>query len=401
MHSERNQFPILSQTVPTKPLIYFDNAASTQKPLVVIEAISTYYQTYNSNIHRGAHYLANLATERYEAVRDKIADFIHVDRKEVIFTSGTTHSINLLAQAWGRKFLHKGDEIVLTEMEHHANLVPWIALSQELGFVIRYIPMNENCELDLTDIETIINTKTKLVSFAYISNAIGTIHPVEKIVTKAKQVNALVHLDCAQAIQHRVIDVQKLNIDFLSFSSHKMYGPMGVGVFWGKSEHLNAMNPYMYGGEMIKEVFLDKVIYNELPYKYEAGTPNVADVIGLGAAIDYISKLGLDKIEAHEKELQLYLYDKLAAIDQVKIYTPRENSTAVVSFTIENIHNYDIGQLLDSKGIAIRTGSHCCQPLMRKLDIEGTCRASLAFYNTREEVDFFVESIKSIVRIFQ
>lgn len=401
MIAERNQFPILSQTVPTKPLIYFDNAASTQKPQVVIDSISNYYQSYNSNIHRGAHYLANLATERYEAVRDKIAKYINVDRSEVIFTSGTTHSINLLAQAWGRKFIQKGDEIVLTEMEHHANLVPWIALSQELGFTIRYIPMTENCELDLSDIDSIINSKTKLVSFAYISNAIGTIHQVEKIVEKARQVNALIHLDCAQAIQHKEIDIQKLNIDFLSFSSHKMYGPMGIGVFWGKSIHLNAMNPYMYGGEMIKEVYLDKVSYNELPYKFEAGTPNVADVIGLGAAIDYTSNLGLDKIEIFEKELQLHLYDKLAEIDNLKIYTPRENSTAVVSFAIENIHNYDIGQLLDAKGIAIRTGNHCCQPLMRKLNIEGTCRASLAFYNTKQEIDFFAESIKSIVKIFQ
>jgi cysteine desulfurase / selenocysteine lyase len=400
MLASRSQFPILSQTVPTKPLVYFDNAASTQKPQVVIDSITHYYQTFNSNIHRGAHYLANLATERYEAVRDKIANFISADRKEVIFTSGTTHSINLLAQAWGRKFLQKGDEIVLTEMEHHANLVPWIALSQEFGFSIRYIPMNENCELDLTEIDTIINSNTKLVSFAYISNAMGTIHPIEKIVSKAKQVNALVHLDCAQAIQHKTIDVQKLGIDFLSFSSHKMYGPMGIGVFWGKSDLLNAMNPFMYGGEMIKEVYLDKVTYNELPYKFEAGTPNVADVIGLGTAIDYLTNLGLDKIEAYEKELQHYLYDKLADIDQIKIYTPRENSTAVVSFTIENIHNYDIGQLLDAKGIAIRTGSHCCQPLMRKLEIEGTCRASLALYNTKEEVDFFVESLKKIIKLF-
>lgn len=400
MLAQRSQFPILSVKVPSNPLIYFDNAATTQKPQDVIDSISDYYQTYNSNIHRGAHYLAHIATERYESVRDKIANFIQVDRKEVVFTSGTTQSINLLVQAWGRKFLQKGDEIVLTEMEHHANLVPWIALSQEIGFLIKYIPMNENCELDLTDLDSIINKNTKLVSLAYISNAIGTIHPVEKIISVAKKVNALINLDCAQAIQHRPINIHNLGIDFLSFSSHKMYGPMGVGVFWGKSELLNVMTPYMYGGEMIKDVFLNKVSYNDIPYKFEAGTPNVADVIGLGAAIDFLTKIELDKIESYEKELQLYLFDKLAEIQDLNIYTPRENSTAVVSFDIQNIHSYDIGQLLDAKGIAIRTGNHCCQPLMRKLNIEGTCRASLAFYNTKEEIDFFIESILNIKKLF-
>lgn len=400
MLAQRSQFPILSVKIPSNPLIYFDNAATTQKPQAVIDSISDYYQTYNSNIHRGAHYLAHLATERYESVRDKIANFIQVDRHEVVFTSGTTQSINLLVQAWGRKFLQKADEIVLTEMEHHANLVPWIALSQEIGFLIKYIPMNENCELDLTDLDSIINKNTKLVSLAYISNAIGTIHPAEKIISEAKKVNALIHLDCAQAIQHRPINIHNLGIDFLSFSSHKMYGPMGVGVFWGKSELLNAMNPFMYGGEMIKDVFLNKVSYNDIPYKFEAGTPNVADVIGLGAAIDFLTKIELDKIESYEKELQLYLFDKLVEIQDLNIYTPRENSTAVVSFDIQNIHSYDIGQLLDAKGIAIRTGNHCCQPLMRKLNIEGTCRASLAFYNTKEEIDFFIESILNIKKLF-
>lgn len=401
MLSERNQFPILSTQVNNKPLIYFDNAASSQKPLVVIEAIKDYYKSYNSNIHRGVHYLANIATEKYEAVRDTLAEFIHAKRQEVIFTSGTTHSINLLAQGWGRKFLKKGDEIVLTEMEHHANLVPWLALKEEIGFTIRYIPMNKNCELDLSDIETIITEKTKLVSLAYISNAIGTIHPIKKIIKLAKAHSAFIHIDCAQAIQHRPIDVNDLEIDFLSFSSHKIYGPMGVGVFWGKEDLLNEMNPYLYGGEMIKEVFLDKVTYNHLPYKFEAGTPNVADVIGLGQAIYYLSKIGLEKIENYEKELQLYLYDQLSAIEDTIIYTPRENSTAVISFNIKSVHAYDIGQLLDTKGIAIRTGHHCCQPLMRKLEIEGTCRASLAFYNTKEEIDFFIQSLKNIIPLFR
>jgi len=401
MDIDRNHFPILSTQVNGKPLVYFDNAASTQKPIAVIDALNTYYSEYNSNIHRGAHFLANLATEKYEDVRQAAAKFLNAQTKEVIFTSGTTQSINLLAQSWGRKFLQKGDEIVLTEMEHHANLVPWLALKEELGFTIRFLPMNTDCELDLSDIDSIINSKTKLVSFAYISNAIGTIHPISKIIEVAKRNNALVHLDCAQAIQHKLIDVQQLNIDFLSFSSHKMYAPMGVGVFWGKEAHLNAMNPYQYGGEMIKDVYLDKVSYNEIPYKFEAGTPNVGDVIGLGVAIDYLQNLGIENIENVEKELQLYFYDKLSEIQGVDIYTPRENSTVVISFNIEGVHAFDIGQMLDAKGIAIRTGHHCCQPLMRKLAIDGTCRASLAFYNTREEIDYFIDSMKSIIPLFQ
>jgi cysteine desulfurase/selenocysteine lyase len=395
----RNQFPILSTSVNTKPLIYLDNAASTQKPLVVIDSISDYYRHYNSNIHRGAHYLANIATEKYENVRDSIADFIGAQSKEVIFTSGTTQSINLLMNAWGRKFLDKDDAIVLSEMEHHANLVPWLALQKEIGFSINYLPMNSDCQLDLTDIDKIINDKTKLVSLAYISNAMGTIHPINQIIQKAKSRSALVHLDCAQAIQHFPLDVKKLGIDFLSFSSHKIYGPMGVGIFWGKEVLLNEMNPYLYGGEMIKEVFLDKATFNELPYKFEAGTPNVADVIGLGAAIEYMRGLGFDTIQKLENDLQSYLLSEIKKIERIIIYTPEVNSTAVVSFNIENAHPFDIGQLLDAKGIAIRTGHHCCQPLMRKLDIEGTCRASLAFYNTKEEIDHFISALRSIVKL--
>ncbi len=395
----RNQFPILSTYVNTKPLIYLDNAASTQKPLVVINSISDYYKHYNSNIHRGAHYLANIATEKYENVRDSIADFIGAQSKEVIFTSGTTQSINLLMNAWGRKFLTKDDAIVLSEMEHHANLVPWLALQKEIGFTINYLQMNSDCQLDLTDIDRIINEKTKLVSLAYISNAMGTIHPINQIIQKAKNRSALVHLDCAQAIQHFPLDVKKLGIDFLSFSSHKIYGPMGVGIIWGKETLLNDMNPYLYGGEMIKEVFLDKVTFNELPYKFEAGTPNVADVIGLGAAIEYMTDLGFDTIQKLENDLHRYLLSEIKKVDRIIIYTPEVNSTAVVSFNIENAHPFDIGQLLDAKGIAIRTGHHCCQPLMRKLSVEGTCRASLAFYNTKEEIDHFISALRSIVKL--
>jgi cysteine desulfurase/selenocysteine lyase len=399
MDSIRNQFPILATTVNKKPLIYLDNAASTQKPLVVIDAISEYYQKYNSNIHRGAHYLANLATEKYEKVRTQLASFIGGQPHEIIFTSGTTQSVNLLMQSWGRKFLTSTDEIVLSEMEHHANLVPWIALQQEIGFKINYISMMMSGQLDISNLDQIITPKTKLVSIAYISNAIGTIHPVNQIIKQAKVVSALVHLDCAQAIQHVPIDVSALGIDFLSFSSHKMYGPMGVGVFWGKEDLLNKMNPYLFGGEMIKEVFLDKVTFNELPYKFEAGTPNVADVLGLGAAIQYIEDLGLENIKRIEEELHNYLISEIEKVEKVILYTPKGNSTAVVSFNINGAHPYDIGQLLDAKGIAIRTGHHCCQPLMRKLGVEGTCRASLAFYNTKEEIDSFIAALKSIVKL--
>ena len=261
--------------------------------------------------------------------------------------------------------------------------------------------MNDSCELDITKIQSIITSKTKLVSIGFISNAIGTIHPVKEIIKKTKEVKSLIHLDCAQAIQHTKIDARELDIDFLSFSSHKMYGPMGVGVFWGKEKHLNTMNPYRYGGEMIKEVALDKVSYNTIPYKFEAGTPNVGDVIGLGKAIDFIESIGLKGIETYEKELQLYLIDELSQLEGVKIYTPRKNSAAVVSFTFDDIHSYDLGQLLDAKGVAIRTGHHCCQPLMKKLKIEGTCRASLAFYNTRDEIDSFISALESILPLLR
>ncbi len=401
MYNTRNQFPILNSFVKNNPLIYFDNAASTQKPQVVIDALSNYYASENSNIHRGAHYLANLATEKYEEVRINIANFINAISEEIVFTSGTTQSINILCQAWGRKFLTKDDSIVLSEMEHHANIVPWIVLQKEIGFRIDYIPVNDDCELDLSSIDKIITQNTKLVSVAYISNAMGTIHPIKEIISAAKRNGALIHLDCAQAIQHKSIDVKQLDIDFLSFSSHKFYGPMGVGVFWGKTSILEVMNPYQYGGEMINEVYFNKVTFNKIPFKFEAGTPNVADVIGLGVALEYIKEIGIKNIDLFEKDLQLYLYDQLSKIENCVIYTPRESSTALVSFNIGGIHSYDIGQLLDTKGIAIRTGHHCCQPLMRKLKIEGTCRASLAFYNTKEEIDRFIVCLNTSISLLK
>lgn len=400
MQDLRSQFPILSTLVKSKPLVYFDNAATTQKPQCVVDAINTYYTSQNSNIHRGAHYLANLATEAFENTRAKIAHYIGAENNEVIFTGGTTHSINLLAQSWGRKFLKKEDEIVLTEMEHHANLVPWLNLQSEIGFKIQYIPMNATCELDLTNLDSIITHRTKLVSLAYVSNAIGTIHPIERIIEQSKSVGALVHLDAAQAIQHRPINVKALNIDFMSFSSHKMYGPMGTGVFWGKEEFLNQMNPFFFGGEMIQDVYLDRFTLNAIPYKFEAGTPNVADVLGLGSAIDFLSSIGLEKIKELEETLHAYFYREVSKVEDILLYTPQKAS-CVISFNVNGLHAYDIGQLLDTHGIAIRTGHHCCQPLMRKLHIEGTCRASLSFYNTKEEIDFFIIKLKEIIHLLK
>lgn len=400
MNSIRSQFPILSQSIGKYPLVYLDNAATTQKPLSVIEALNEYYLAQNSNIHRGAHHLANKATELYENSRNTIAQFIGAKPHEVNFTKGTTESINLLMYCFGKKFLKKGDAIVLTEMEHHANLVPWLYLKEEIGIEIRYLYMNSNCELEIDTLEKIIDEKVKLVSLAYVSNAMGTIHPIETIISQAKKHQALVHLDLAQAIAHFPIKVEKLNIDFCSFSAHKVFGPTGLGIFWGKEKWLHQMNPFLYGGEMIKEVFLDHATYNELPYKFEAGTPNIGDVIAFQKSIKFVESIGWDQIETIEKELYDYLYNKLENIASIKILSPKNKSIGALSFIVENIHPFDIGQMLDAKGIAIRTGHHCCQPMMRKLGIEGTCRASISIYNTKEEIDFFANTLeKTIARL--
>jgi cysteine desulfurase/selenocysteine lyase len=398
MNSIRSQFPILSQSIGKYPLVYLDNAATTQKPLSVIEALQTYYLAQNSNIHRGAHHLANKATELYENSRNAIAQFIGAKPHEVNFTKGTTESINLLMYSFGKKFLKKGDAIVLTEMEHHANLVPWLHLKEEIGIEIRYLYMNSNCELDLNDLEKTIDEKVKLVSMAYVSNAMGTIHPIERVIAQAKKHNALVHLDLAQAIAHFPINVKELGIDFCSFSAHKLFGPTGLGIFWGKEKWLQEMNPFLYGGEMIKEVFLDYATYNELPYKFEAGTPNIGDVIAFQKSIEFVESIGWNQIETIEKELYEYLYNKIENIASVKILSPKNKSIGALSFIVEGIHPFDIGQMLDAKGIAIRTGHHCCQPLMRKLGIEGTCRASISIYNTKEEINFFAETLEKTIQ---
>jgi cysteine desulfurase/selenocysteine lyase len=398
MNSIRSQFPILSQSIGKFPLVYLDNAATTQKPLSVIEALNEYYIAQNSNIHRGAHHLANKATELYENSRHAIAQFIGAKPHEVNFTKGTTESINLLMYSFGKKFLKKGDAIVLTEMEHHANLVPWLHLKEEIGIEIRYLYMNSNCELDTDTLEKTIDDKVKLVSMAYVSNAMGTIHPIETIINQAKKYNALIHLDLAQAIAHFPINVKELDIDFCSFSAHKVFGPTGLGIFWGKEKWLQEMNPFLYGGEMIKEVFLDHATYNELPYKFEAGTPNIGDVIAFQKSIEFVESIGWDQIETIEKDLYEYLYNKIENIASVKILSPKKKSIGALSFVVEGIHPFDIGQMLNTKGIAIRTGHHCCQPLMRKLEIEGTCRASISIYNTKEEIDFFAETLEKTIQ---
>lgn len=395
----RDQFPLLKTQIGSKQLVYLDNAATTQKPQSVIDALVAYYTHSNSNIHRGAHFLANKSTEEYEATRDIVASFIGAKSIEINFTKGTTESINLLMNSWGRKFLSTGDEILLTEMEHHANIVPWLSLKESLGIVVKYIPFTEEGILDISTLDSLITPKTKLVSMAMISNALGTIHPIEIIIEKAKKVGALVHLDAAQAIAHQKIDVNSLGVDFMSFSSHKMYGPMGAGIFWGKEALLNEMNPFLYGGEMIKEVYLDSVTYNDLPFKFEAGTPNVGDIIAFKNAISFVNDIGFEHISEIESSLYQYLYSEMSKLEGVKIYSPKGQSIGALSFNLMNAHPYDVGQLLDAQGIAIRTGHHCCQPLMRKLGIEGTCRVSLAVYNSKEEIDFFIEKLKKISTI--
>jgi len=396
----RKDFPILDLVVNGKPLIYFDNAATSQKPLSVINAITDYYETTNSNIHRGAHYLANKATEAYETSRKTIATHINArSEREINFVRGTTEAINLVAKTYGRKFIKQGDEIIVTAMEHHSNIVPWQMLCEETGAVLRVIPINDKGELLFDEYLKLLSNKTKLVSLTYISNSLGTINPVEDVIAKAHECGAKVFIDAAQALPHMKVDVQKLDCDFLGFSGHKVFGPTGIGIFYGKEEILNEMPPFMGGGEMIKTVSFKGTTYNDLPYKFEAGTPHIEGGIVLGEAINYINEIGLDKIAAYEHELLEYATDKLLKIDGLRIIGTAANKSSVVSFLINDIHPYDVGVLLNEQGIAIRTGHHCCQPLMDRLGIEGTCRASFAFYNTIEEIDSLYVAINKAVGI--
>ncbi len=397
--SIRAQFPILHQIVNGKPLIYLDNAATSQKPLAVINAIKDYYEQYNSNIHRGAHHLAQLATEKYENARTAVAQHINASEREINFVRGTTEAINLVATSYGRKFINAGDEIIVSEMEHHSNIVPWQMLCEEKGATLRVIPINDAGEIIFEDYLKLLSEKTKIVSIAYISNALGSIHPVKEVISEAHKVGAVVFIDGAQALPHKKVDVKDLDCDFLGFSGHKVFAGTGIGILYGKEKLLEAMNPYMGGGEMIKSVSFAGTTYNDLPYKFEAGTPHIEGGISLGAAINYINEIGLDKIAAYEDELLAYVTEKFLEVDGLRIVGTAKNKASVISFLINDIHPYDLGVLLNEQGIAIRTGHHCCQPLMDRLKIEGTCRASFAFYNTKEEIDATVYALKRAAKI--
>jgi cysteine desulfurase/selenocysteine lyase len=390
----RADFPILSRQVNGKPLVYFDNGATTQKPQVVIDAIATYYQEINANIHRGVHTLSQLATDAYEASRTKIQNHINAQfAHEVLFTSGTTHSVNLVANGFA-SLLKAGDEVLVSALEHHSNIVPWQMLCEKTGAVLRVIPMNEKGELVMTEYDQLLSDKTKIVTVNHISNALGTINPIKYMIDKAHQFGAAVFIDGAQAVPHLKPNVQELDCDFYAFSGHKICGPTGTGILYGKEAWLNKLPPYQGGGEMIKEVTFEKTTYAELPHKFEAGTPNIAGGIVLGTAVDYMNSVGFDNIQKQELELLNYATEQLLAIEGLKIYGTAEEKTSVISFNIDGIHPYDIGTIVDKLGIAVRTGHHCAQPIMNFFEIPGTIRASFAFYNTKEEIDRMVEAVK-------
>lgn len=390
----RSDFPILEQLVYKKPLVYFDNAATTQKPQVVIDALSNYYETLNSNIHRGVHCLSQKATEEFEIARKCVQQFIHAAHDyEVIFTRGATESINLVASSFGRTFIEAGDEIIISEMEHHSNIVPWQFLCEDRGAVLKVLPFAENGELCIEQLESLITPRTKIVAITHVSNTLGTINPVKEVIRIAHSHNLPVMVDGAQAVAHCPVDVQDLDCEFYCFSGHKMYGPMGIGVMYGKEEWLNRMKPYQGGGEMISNVTFEKTTYNELPFKFEAGTPAVGDVIGLRKAIEYMQSVGVQNIADYENELLQYGTQELLKIDGLRIYGQAEHKAAVISFLIGNIHPYDLGVLLDHQGVAVRTGHHCTQPIMTHFGIPGTVRASFALYNTKEEIDALVKAV--------
>ncbi|MCF0056978.1 cysteine desulfurase [Dyadobacter sp. CY356] len=392
--SIRNDFPILNEIVNGKQLVYFDNAATTQKPRIVLDALSGYYEHYNANIHRGIHHLAEKATGAFEDSRRRLQKFINAElSEEVIFTYGTTDSINLVAQSYGRKFLKEGDEIIISTMEHHSNIVPWQMLCEEKGCVLRVIPINDEGELLMDEYEKMLSEKTKFVSVVHVSNSLGTINPVAEIIEKAHKVGAKVLLDGAQASSHFTIDVQALDVDFYALSLHKIYGPTGMGILYGKKELLEAMPPYRGGGEMIKEVTFEKTTYNELPYKFEAGTPNIADVVAAKYAIDYVDTLGKPNISKHENDLLLYATEAVREIPGLRIIGQAKEKVSVLSFVVDGMHHQDIAVILDNQGIAVRTGHHCTQPLMSRLGILGTTRASFAVYNTIEEIDGLIKGL--------
>ena len=398
----RADFPVLDQQVNGSPLIYFDNAATTQKPKSVIDALSHYYALDNANIHRGLHALAERATTAYELTRTKIKEFINAPSSDqIILTAGTTGSINLVAQTFGRANFSKGDKILISNLEHHSNIVPWQMIAEEKGAIIEVIPVDERGVLDLEAFRNLLDARVKLVAVNHVSNAIGTINPIAEMIQLAHAHGAKVMIDGAQSIAHLDIDVQALDIDFFAFSAHKLFGPTGVGVLYGKRELLESMPPYQGGGEMIKEVSFEGTTYNELPYKFEAGTPNIADVIALSAAIDYVNALSKEALFTQELALLAYATEQLSTIPGLKIIGTAPDKIAVISFVIDGIHPQDLGVLLDKFGIAIRTGHHCVQPLMKRFGLPGTCRASFAFYNTFEEIDLFVKALRRSINMLQ
>ena len=396
----RQDFPILDQMVNGKPLVYFDNAATNQKPISVLNALTHYYEHDNANIHRGIHTLAERATHDFEASRQKIREFLNAKHlEEIIFTYGTTDGINLVAQTYGRKFLKPGDEIIISTLEHHSNIVPWQMLCEEKGCVLRIIPINDEGELLLDAYEEMLSERVKLVSCIHVSNTLGTINPVKTIIDMAHRVGAVVLIDGAQATSHIDLDVQALDPDFYVFSAHKLYGPTGMGVLYGKKDILNAMPPYRGGGEMIKEVTFEKTTYNDLPYKFEAGTPNIADVIAVKTAIEYMESLGKENIAQHEHNLLTYATEQLSDLNGVRIVGQAKEKISVVSFVLDGIHHQDTGVILDQLGIAVRTGHHCTQPLMQRLGLAGTTRASFAVYNTKDEIDRLVQGIRRVQKM--
>lgn len=393
----RKDFPILKEKVNNKPLVYLDSAATSQKPIQVIDAMMNYYLHLNANVHRGVHTLSQKATDKFESARIMVQNFISAkEHEEIIFTRGTTESINLVASSFCEKFINQGDEIIVSELEHHSNIVPWQLAQEKFKFKIKVLPFKDNGELDLEVYKTLLNSKTKLVSVAHVSNALGTINPIKEIIELAHKQGVPVLIDGAQGVPHFKVDVQELDCDFYVFSGHKMYAPMGIGVLYGKREYLEQMPPYHGGGEMIKEVSFECTTFNEIPFKFEAGTPSVSDVLGLKAAIEYINAIGYDFIQKHEDFLMEYTTKRLLEIEGIKIYGTSKHKSGSVSFNLKDVHPFDIGTLLDQLGIAIRTGHHCAQTVMQHYGIVGTARVSFGVYNTKEEIDYFIESLKKV-----
>jgi cysteine desulfurase / selenocysteine lyase len=396
----RHHFPLLRQLVNGKPLVYFDNAATSQKPQVVIDAMVRYYESENSNIHRGVHYLSERATQAYEGVRVKVRDFIHAaDQREVVFVRGATEAINLVADSFGRRYVRAGDEILISEMEHHSNIVPWQILCEDRSATLKVIPMNDRGELILEEYERLLTPRTRIVAVTHVSNALGTINPIKEMIALAHTRGIPVLIDGAQAVPHIRVDVQDLDCDFYAFSAHKMFGPTGVGTLYGKRHWLDAMPPYQGGGDMIKSVTFEKTLYNDLPYKFEAGTPNIGGGIGFGAAIDYLHEIDLDAIRHLEHDLLAYATAQILEVPGVTIIGTAEQKAGVLSFTLEGIHPHDIGTILDVEGVAIRTGHHCAQPVMKHFGVPATARASFAFYNTKEEVDAFIKALHKVIEV--